>query len=368
MDAAANPMAIPSAVIASGLPAVLNVPAAGGGIHAAASGTPTVLNASIACPTPGRPASVAYVAVGGTGRHRCTFTAVVRVSLGGVKASNARVTSGSVTAITSGQGDIFCSQALVNNITLECPCGAPAQSSHSSGLPGVGLNGAPLHRHGVITTLPPPRLSATDTTTRTVHTARLSGRQGLVDNRTSSTRTWSMSLARRQLQPRHQMIRPWMRPRTRLLSEIGGVKQASQRGAGTVARRYLAAALLGPLLIPKTSSSAAADCKTTSAACARSRYNPAAAPRPPSSPAHLRLSLLTYHIASIVYIFFSPRTKWSSRYSSDAAARLAAVGRRSGSILMCIMGSSPAEHIGRASSLRARPGGAVCSSCFSPDC
>ncbi|KAL9934597.1 hypothetical protein V8E36_006372, partial [Tilletia maclaganii] len=157
-----------------------------------ASGTPTVLNASIACPTPGRPASVAYVAVGGTGAattitsfprslghphhchqfHRwsgytysCTFTAVVRVSLGGVKASNARVTSGSVTAITSGQGDIFCSQALVNKITLECPCGAPAQSSHSSGLPGVGLNGAPLHRHGVITTLPPPRLSATDTTT-----------------------------------------------------------------------------------------------------------------------------------------------------------------------------------------------------------
>ncbi|KAL9932898.1 hypothetical protein V8E36_008153, partial [Tilletia maclaganii] len=87
-----HPMAIPSAVIASGLPAVLNVPAAGGGIHAGpfkgasadsndilsfgdvnacivaykADGTPIVLNTSIACPAQARPASPACVAVGGT--------------------------------------------------------------------------------------------------------------------------------------------------------------------------------------------------------------------------------------------------------------------------------------------------------------
>ncbi|KAL9935663.1 hypothetical protein V8E36_005240 [Tilletia maclaganii] len=174
IDAATNPVSIPSAVIASGLPAVLNVPAAGGSIHAGpfkgASANSCIMfsfgdvNARHnrlqgrrhphrpqrlhRLPSPGPPCLARLRCCR---RHRCrhyhhslpplprpshhghqlhrwsgytyncTFTAVVRVSLGGVKASDARVTSESVTSIASGQGDIFFSQALVNNITLECP-------------------------------------------------------------------------------------------------------------------------------------------------------------------------------------------------------------------------------------------------------
>ncbi|KAL9939043.1 hypothetical protein V8E36_001856 [Tilletia maclaganii] len=169
IDAATTPIAIPSAPIASGQVAILNVPGSGstlkvgpfkgasansritfsiGDITARiiayrADGTPTILNASIACPAQARPASLAYVAVGGSGStttitpanngvlptipinstagttgytYSCTFTglgtASVRVALGGAKANNAAVAPGSTISITRGQGNIYSSAAL----------------------------------------------------------------------------------------------------------------------------------------------------------------------------------------------------------------------------------------------------------------
>ncbi|KAL9936128.1 hypothetical protein V8E36_004970, partial [Tilletia maclaganii] len=205
LDAAATPIAIPSAAIASGLPAVLSVPAAGGSIRAGpfkgaaansniifsfgdiaariiaykADGTPTILNASIACPAQARPASLAYVAVGGTGAtttitppapsaiptiainstagvtgytYNCTFTGVgsaaVRVSLGGVKSSNAPVASGSTISISSGQGNIYSSQALVNIVKAKYSSATNFALTVSS-LAFNAVNASPSTKNGI---------------------------------------------------------------------------------------------------------------------------------------------------------------------------------------------------------------------------
>ncbi|KAK0531447.1 hypothetical protein OC835_003665 [Tilletia horrida] len=174
LDAAATaPIAIPSAPVVSGGVSVLNVPGSGKTIKvgpfkgAAANskivfsigeigatvktydsaGAATFLTANIVCPAQSRPASLAYVNVGGSGStttltpanngviptiplnstagvtgytYNCAFTglgsAAVRVSLGGAKASNAAVASGSTISITKGQGNIYSSAALVSLI------------------------------------------------------------------------------------------------------------------------------------------------------------------------------------------------------------------------------------------------------------
>ncbi|KAK0526086.1 hypothetical protein OC834_004931 [Tilletia horrida] len=174
LDAASTPLPIPSAPVVSGGVSILNVPAVGASLKVGpfmgatanskvvfsigsiaalvrtydASGKATFLVANISCPAQSRPASLAYVAVGAavanstavvppavasiptipmnstagvTGySYTCTFTnvgkATVRVSLGAVKASNAAVASGSSISITSGQGNIFASAALVKLI------------------------------------------------------------------------------------------------------------------------------------------------------------------------------------------------------------------------------------------------------------
>ncbi|KAE8217108.1 hypothetical protein CF319_g8728 [Tilletia indica] len=170
--AAAGPILIPSAPVISGGVSVLNVPGSGktikvgpfkgssnskvtfsiGDIAATvktydSNGAATFLTASIVCPAQTRPASLAYVNVGGAGStttitpansgiipripinstagttgytYTCSFTglgsAAVRVSLGGARASNNAVASGGAISVTRGQGNIYSSTALVNLI------------------------------------------------------------------------------------------------------------------------------------------------------------------------------------------------------------------------------------------------------------
>ncbi|KAK0521013.1 hypothetical protein OC834_006820 [Tilletia horrida] len=205
IDAASVPLAIPSAPVVSGGVSVLNVPAVGSSIKVGpftgatansnivfsigdiaatvktynSTGGATFLVANITCPAQTRPASLAYVAVGGTGTttavtpaavaavptipvnstagvtgytYSCTFTnvgtAAVRVSLGGVKASNAAVTSGSTISITSGQGNIYSSAALVSLIKAKYSTATNFALTVSS-LAFNAVNASPATQNGI---------------------------------------------------------------------------------------------------------------------------------------------------------------------------------------------------------------------------
>ncbi|CAD6886743.1 unnamed protein product [Tilletia laevis] len=212
VDAAATPLAIPSAPVVSGGVSILNVPAIGqsltvgpfkgatansnivfsfGDINAIvktynSTGGATFLTANITCPSQARPASLAYVAVGATTNtatvtppavasiptipinstagltgytYNCTFTGVgstaVNVSLGGVKASNAPVASGSTIALSQGQGNIFSSQALVNLIKAKYST-ATAFSLAVSTLNFNAVNATPSSKNGLPSTQTSP--------------------------------------------------------------------------------------------------------------------------------------------------------------------------------------------------------------------
>ncbi|KAE8208207.1 hypothetical protein CF327_g7149 [Tilletia walkeri] len=174
-DAAAlGPIAIPSAAVVSGGPTVLEVPGKGGVIKVGtfkgatstsniifsfgdiaatirtydATGKPTFLVANVSCPAQARPASLAYVAAGGVGKtttvtpinggaiatipinstagvtgytYNCSFSnfgaGPVRISVGGVRKSNAAVSSGGKFAISGGQGNIYLTKQLTDQIT-----------------------------------------------------------------------------------------------------------------------------------------------------------------------------------------------------------------------------------------------------------
>ncbi|KAK0542665.1 hypothetical protein OC846_002617 [Tilletia horrida] len=213
IDAAKTPLAIPSAPVVSGGVSVLNVPASGSTIKVGpfkgasanskitfsigdiaatvktydSTGKATFLVANITCPAQARPASLAYVAVGGSGStstltpatfstiptipinstagttgytYSCTFTdlgtASVRVSLGGAKASNAAVASGGTISVTKGQGNIYSSAALVSLIQAKYASATKfsvkistltftatgATPSSKNGIPSTGLTSA----------------------------------------------------------------------------------------------------------------------------------------------------------------------------------------------------------------------------------
>ncbi|KAE8266418.1 hypothetical protein A4X09_0g5929 [Tilletia walkeri] len=119
VDAAATPLAIPSAPVVSGGVSILNVPQIGQSL--------TV---------------------------DCTFTGVgsaaVNVSLGGVKNSNAPVASGSTIALSQGQGNIFSSQALVNLIKAKYST-ATSFSLSVSTLNFNAINATPSSKNGLTT-------------------------------------------------------------------------------------------------------------------------------------------------------------------------------------------------------------------------
>ncbi|KAL9936134.1 hypothetical protein V8E36_004976 [Tilletia maclaganii] len=174
IDAAKTPIVIPSAPIASGQVAVLEVPGKGGVIKVGtfkgvtstsniifsfgditaqirafkADGSPTILNANVSCPAQARPASLAFVAAGGTGKtttvtptnggaistipinstagvtgfsYNCSFSGFgqgpVRISVGGFRKTNAPVKSGSTFSISGGQGNIYLTKQLTDQIT-----------------------------------------------------------------------------------------------------------------------------------------------------------------------------------------------------------------------------------------------------------
>ncbi|KAE8241690.1 hypothetical protein A4X13_0g7306, partial [Tilletia indica] len=85
----------------------------------------------------------------------CTFTglgsAAVRVSLGGARADNAAVASGSVISVTRGQGIIYSSSALVSLIQ-----GTYASANQiSAKIPTINLNAAgatPFTKNGIPST------------------------------------------------------------------------------------------------------------------------------------------------------------------------------------------------------------------------
>ncbi|KAE8234071.1 hypothetical protein CF326_g885 [Tilletia indica] len=223
VDAAATPLAIPSAPVVSGGVSILNVPQIGqsltvgpfkgatansnivfsfGDINAVvktydANGAATFLVANITCPAQTRPASLAYVNVGATTNtatitpgavtsvptipinstagvtgytYNCTFTGVgsaaVNVSLGGVKNSNAPVASGSTIALSQGQGNIFSSQALVNLIKAKYST-ATSYSLSVSTLNFNAINATPSSKNGLTTAQVSPiqPLSATSVVT-----------------------------------------------------------------------------------------------------------------------------------------------------------------------------------------------------------
>ncbi|CAD6908573.1 unnamed protein product [Tilletia controversa] len=174
-DAAeAGPIPIPSAPVVSGGPTVLEVPGKGGVIKVGtfkgataksnivfsfgdiaatirtfdATGKPTFLTANVSCPAQARPASLAYVAAGGTGKtttvtptgggaiatipinstagvtgytYNCSFSnfgaGPVRISVGGVRKNNQAVASGSQFSISGGQGNIYLTKQLTDQIT-----------------------------------------------------------------------------------------------------------------------------------------------------------------------------------------------------------------------------------------------------------
>ncbi|KAK0554016.1 hypothetical protein OC846_002301 [Tilletia horrida] len=216
VDAAApSGIVIPSAPVNSGAVSVLNVPAIGSNIKVGtfkgtaansqvvfsigdlaatvntynSTGGATFLVANITCPAQTRPASLAYVAVGSgttvttitpatiasiptipvnstagvTGyTYSCTFTNVgtapVQVSLGGAKASNAAVASGTTFSVTQGQGNIYSSAALVSLIQGKYPSAnnfaitiaslafnaINATPTTQNGIPSGGLNSGVL--------------------------------------------------------------------------------------------------------------------------------------------------------------------------------------------------------------------------------
>ncbi|KAK0544483.1 hypothetical protein OC846_006052 [Tilletia horrida] len=241
IDAAApSGIVIPSAPVVSGGVSVLNVPAIGSSIQAGpftgsangqvvfsigdlaatvktynSTGGATFLVANITCPAQTRPASLAYVAVAGSGStapvnpagvasiptipvnstagvtgytYTCNFqgvgTAPVQVSLGGVKASNAAVASGGSISVGSGQGNIYSSQALVNLLSAAYPSAnqftitisnldfnaVNASPSTQNGIPAGGLTSSPqpVAANAVVaipdgapaTTLPPVTFTA----------------------------------------------------------------------------------------------------------------------------------------------------------------------------------------------------------------
>ncbi|KAE8215955.1 hypothetical protein CF327_g857 [Tilletia walkeri] len=213
VDAAAlAPIVIPSAPVVSGGVSVLNVPGSGktikvgpfkgtangkvtfsiGDIAATvktydSAGAATFLTANIVCPAQTRPASLAYVNVGGAGStatltpansgiiptipinstagatgytYTCTFTglgsAAVKVSLGGARANNAAVASGGAISVTRGQGNIYSSAALVSLIQAQYASAtqfsvkistlnfnaAGATPATKNGIPSTGLTSA----------------------------------------------------------------------------------------------------------------------------------------------------------------------------------------------------------------------------------
>ncbi|KAK0554017.1 hypothetical protein OC846_002302 [Tilletia horrida] len=195
---------IPSAPVNSGAVSVLNVPAIGSSIQVGpfsggansqvvfsigdlaatintynSTGQATFLVANITCPAQTRPASLAYVAVGASGSttainpagvasiptipvnstagvtgytYSCTFTNVgtapVQVSLGGAKASNAAVASGSTISVTQGQGNIYSSQALVSLIQSKYPSATNFAITISS-LAFNAVNASPSTQNGI---------------------------------------------------------------------------------------------------------------------------------------------------------------------------------------------------------------------------
>ncbi|KAL9936127.1 hypothetical protein V8E36_004969 [Tilletia maclaganii] len=217
---------IPSAPIASGLPAVLNVPGNNGVISVGpfkptasntnvifsfgdinaqilaskADGTPTILNATVACPAQARPASLAFVAAGGVGStttinpsgggniptipinstagttaftYSCTFTNVgvspVTLSVGGAKVNNAPVTAGGPVAISLGQGNIFVTPSLTALFTAKYSAGT-AYSLNVTTLNFNAVNASPASKNGI----PSGGLSTPITPVSTTTTAVLS--------------------------------------------------------------------------------------------------------------------------------------------------------------------------------------------------
>ncbi|KAK0554015.1 hypothetical protein OC846_002300 [Tilletia horrida] len=249
---AASPsgIVIPSAPVVSGGVSVLNVPAIGSSIKAGpykgssansqivfsfgdlaatiktynSTGGATFLVANITCPAQTRPASLAYVAVAGTGSttavtpaavssiptipvnstagvtgytYTCTFTGIgtapVRVSLGGAKASNAAVASGSTISIAQGQGNIYASQTLVNLLSAKYPTAnqftvtisslafnaVNASPSTQNGIPSGGLTSSPqaISSSAVVTI---PNNAPTTTLPAVTFTAGASGSTALI--------------------------------------------------------------------------------------------------------------------------------------------------------------------------------------------
>ncbi|KAK0558941.1 hypothetical protein OC844_004763 [Tilletia horrida] len=204
IDAASTPIPIPSAPVVSGGPTVLEVPGNGGTITVGpftgaansnivfsfgdinaiiktynSTGGATFLVANVTCPAQARPASLAYVAVGGTGSttaivpssngniptvpinstsgttaytYSCTFTGIgtspVTLSVGGSKASNNAVTSGSSVAISLGQGNIYVTPALTSLFTAKYSSGT-AYSLNVTTLNFAATNASPSTKNGI---------------------------------------------------------------------------------------------------------------------------------------------------------------------------------------------------------------------------
>ncbi|KAE8212422.1 hypothetical protein CF327_g3927 [Tilletia walkeri] len=161
----------------------------------------TFITAKVSCPAQARPVSLAGITVGGTAstatitpagvgalptipadktagvtgfNYQCDFSGfvqgVVRVSLGGVKPTNAQVKSGQPIVLSQGQGNIILSDALVSNIkqivsiadhttltlttfNLVASNATPAkQNIIPSG--GIVVNNVPI-KGGAVATIPP---------------------------------------------------------------------------------------------------------------------------------------------------------------------------------------------------------------------
>ncbi|KAK0548477.1 hypothetical protein OC845_003554 [Tilletia horrida] len=176
IDAAKTPITIPSAAVVSGGPTVLEVPGKGGVITVGpfkgasttstsnivfsfgeinaviktynSTGGATFLVANVTCPAQARPASLAFVAAGGKGStttvtpsgggaiatiplnqtagvtgftYNCSFSnfgaGPVPISVGGFRTSNTAVKSGSSFSISGGQGNIYLTKQLTDQIT-----------------------------------------------------------------------------------------------------------------------------------------------------------------------------------------------------------------------------------------------------------
>ncbi|KAK0536820.1 hypothetical protein OC834_000968 [Tilletia horrida] len=211
-DAAAlGPIPIPSAPVVSGGPTVLEVPGNGGTITVGtfkgatsnsniifsfgditatiktynSTGGATFLVANVTCPAQARPASLAYVAVGGVGKtttvtptgggaistipinttagvssytYNCSFSnfgaGPVRISVGGFRTGNQAIPSGSKFAISGGQGNIYLTKQLTDQITTRFSNAAKfsldvtsltflatnAQPSTLNGIPAGGIS------------------------------------------------------------------------------------------------------------------------------------------------------------------------------------------------------------------------------------